>query len=153
MSRVISQRRRRKSGGNVMMEFALLAPVMFLLVFGVSDFARLNSTSNIVANAAMAGTQFGSMSPAHYDPDGMKSAALADAQEDPATTTMTVTASQFCACGIGGAVIACPATCDSGVTPETYLEVDVSKPFSTFVTFPGIPNTTTVSSKSILRVQ
>ncbi len=143
-------RRGRSQRGNVLMEFALAASLLFVLTFGVVDFSRLFNTSNIVSNAAIAGTQYGSMSPAHYgDVAGMQNAALVDAQNPPG---ITVTARQFCTCGIGGAVVSCPATCN-GSSPETYVEVDVSMPFNPAFPYFGIPATNTVASKSVVRVQ
>ena len=48
-----SQRRKRGQGGNSLMEFALAGGVLFLLTFGVVDFARLFHTGNVVASAGV----------------------------------------------------------------------------------------------------
>src|ERR1700739_2240513 len=107
----------------MLIEFALLSSVLFLVMFGVIDFSRIFSSACAVQGAARAGTQYGMLSPAHYnDFAGMQNAALANAG-NPAG--MTATASQFCTCSIGGASQSCPATCPSG-SPEIYIQVSVS---------------------------
>src|SRR5579859_3232080 len=86
--------------GNMLLEFALSSSLLFLVMFGVIDFSRIFSSACAVQGAARAGTQYGMLSPAHYnDLAGMQNAALANAGS-PAG--MSATASQFCACSIGG---------------------------------------------------
>jgi Flp pilus assembly protein TadG len=136
--------------GNMLLEFALSSSLLFLLMFGVIDFSRIFSSACAVQGAARAGTQYGMLSPAHYnDFTGMQTAALADAGNPAA---MTATASQFCACSIGGTRQSCPATCSSG-TPETYIEMDVAMPYTTIASYPGVPATTNLAARSIVRVQ
>jgi Flp pilus assembly protein TadG len=138
------------TSGNMLLEFALSSSVLFLVMFGVIDFSRIFSSACAVQGAARAGTQYGMLSPAHYnDLAGMQNAALANAGS-PAG--MTVTASQFCACSIGGATQGCPATCSSG-NPETYIQVVVTWPYNTIASYPGIPSTTNLSGTSVVRVQ
>ena len=141
---------RRGRRGNALIEFAIAAPILFLLVFGVADFARMFTTANAVTSAARAATQYGMMSPAHYgDATGIAAAATADAS---GIAGLAVNSSQFCACSIGGTHVSCPATCSTG-TAETYIQVTVSAPFSTTFSYPGVPSTTQVSTTSVVRVQ
>lgn len=140
----------KPESGNILLEFALSSSVLFLLMFGLIDFSRIFSTACGVRGAARAGTQYGMLSPAHYnDLSGMQNAALADAASLPG---MLATASQFCACTIGGTRVACPAVCSSG-SPETYIEVDVSQAYTTMFSYPGVPASTNLSGRSIVRVQ
>lgn len=141
---------RRSRSGNMLIEFALSSSVLFLLMFGLIDFSRVFASASLVRGAARAGSQYGILSPAHYnDFAGMQNAALTDAGNPP---TMTATASQFCACSIGGAKVSCPATCSSG-SPETYIQMNVSMPYGTMFSYPGIPVTTNLSASSVVRVQ
>ena len=134
----------------MLIEFALSSSLLFLLMFGVIDFSRIFSSACVVQGAARAGTQYGMLSPAHYnDFAGMQNAALADAGS-PAG--MIATASQFCACSIGGSQQACPATCGSG-SPETYIQMVVTMPYTTTFSYPGIPQVTNLSATSAVRVQ
>lgn len=146
----VSENRKRRQGGNAMMEFALAGSVLFVVMFGVADFARMFSSASVVASAARAGTQYGMMSPAHYgDYTGMQNAALADAQN---ASGLTITATQFCACSLGGTHTTCPATCSTG-SNETYIQVTASMPFSTSFSYPGVPSTNTLTTTSVVRVQ
>lgn len=139
-----------RRSGNMLVEFALSSTVLFLVMFGVIDYSRMFSSACAVEGAARAGTQYGMLSPAHYnDFTGMQNAALANAGSP---TGMTATASQFCACSIGGASVSCPATCSSG-SPETYIQMIVSMAYSTLYSYPGVPSKTTLSATSIVRVQ
>ena len=140
----------KSESGNMLIEFALSSSVLFLLMFGVIDFSRIFASACAVQGAARAGTQYGMLSPAHYnDFTGMQNAALTDAG-NPAG--LTAVASQFCACGIGGARQGCPATCSSG-NPEMYVQIVVGLPYTTMFSYPGIPAVTNLSATSIVRVQ
>src|ERR1700693_3152795 len=102
--------------GNMLLGFALSSSGLFLVLFGVIYFSRIFSSACAVQGAARAGTQYGMLSPVHYnDLAGMQNAALANSGSP---SGMMATATQFCACSIGGAVQSCPATCSSG-SPET----------------------------------
>jgi Flp pilus assembly protein TadG len=141
---------RNSEAGNMLIEFALSSSLLFLLMFGVVDFSRIFSSACAVAGAARAGTQFGMLSPAHYnDFGGMQKAALANSGNQNA---MKATASQFCACSIGGSRQSCPAVCNSG-NPETYIEVDTSLAYYTLFSYPGVPPVTNLAATSIVRVQ
>ena len=141
---------RASQSGNLLLEFALSSTVLFLLMFGVVDFSRIFSQACAVQGAARAGTQYGMLSPAHYnDFAGMQNAALASAGNP---TGMTATATQFCACSIGGSAQSCPATCSSG-SPETYIQMTVTMPYSTMYSYPGVPAVTNLSGTSTVRVQ
>jgi Flp pilus assembly protein TadG len=136
--------------GNMLIEFALSSSLLFLIMFGVIDFSRIFASACAVEGAARAGTQYGMLSPAHYnDFTGMQNAALAD---NAGATGITATASQFCACSIGGARQDCPAACSVG-TPETYIEVRVAMPYTTVFTYPGVRHVTNLAASSIVRVQ
>lgn len=139
--------------GSVLIEFALSSTLLFLLFFGIVNFARLFTAAEVVADAAAAGTQYGALQPTNSsDTAGMQAAATADAPNAPG---LSASASQFCTSSIGGAHTDCPvepATCD-GVSCQKYIEVDVSMPFTATLTFPGMPTTMTISRSSIVRVQ
>ncbi len=140
----------QSEAGNMLIEFALSSSLLFLIMFGVIDFSRIFSAACQVQGAARAGTQYGMLSPAHYnDFTGMQNAALANCGN---RSGMTATASQFCACSIGGAQQSCPATCSSG-SPETYVQMMVAMPYTTTFSYPGIPHTINLSATSAVRVQ
>jgi Flp pilus assembly protein TadG len=49
--------RPRQSGGQALVEFALVFPILMLLVFGIIDAGRLIFTYNTIANAARSGAR------------------------------------------------------------------------------------------------
>lgn len=134
------------------MEFALCSVLLMLITVGVTDFSRLFTVADMAASAAAAGTQYGSLSPAHYtDYAGMQNAALDDLGH---MMGVTAAASQTCYCGYGGSPVPCPADCShSGGTPEIYVTVNVSVPFSPAFSYPWVPNVSSISGSSSIRVQ
>jgi Flp pilus assembly protein TadG len=83
-------------------EFAMLLPVLIVLLMFVGEFLRVYYTAIELNNAARAGVQYGVHSPANAaDFAGMQQAALQDGSD---VGGMTATASQFCECSDGSAV-------------------------------------------------
>ena len=145
-----SQLRRRRQRGNAVIEFALGSTLLFLLLGGVSDFARLFYYANIVSNAAHAGIQLGMYNAASPDLNAMKTAALA---EPGSLTGLTASTSEYCQCAGTTGTVGCTSTCTGGTTPQMYLQVTTSYPFNTVVTWPSIPSTVNVSYTATARVQ
>lgn len=146
-----SPARRARQRGNVLIEFAVTSSVLLIVACGVTGFARIFNVASMAAGAAAAGVQYGALSPAHYgDLTGMQTAALADTGNYPGATA---TATQFCACSVGGTQSACPATCGTGVTSETYIQVSVTIPYQSIITYPMLPNPVNVTQVACARVQ
>jgi Flp pilus assembly protein TadG len=148
----ISQKRQARQRGNALVEFAICSVCLLLITIGVTDFARLLTTAQIAAGGAAAGTDYGSLSPAHYtDFTGMQDAALEDMGN---LTGATATASQTCYCSIGGQPVTCPAesSCTSG-SPETYITIRTTVPFTPSFSYPWMPAVSSVSSSTSRRVQ
>jgi Flp pilus assembly protein TadG len=143
--------RRRRQRGNVLVEFAMTSTVLLIIACGVTGFSRIFNIASMAAGAAAAGVQYGGLSPAHYgNLTGMQNAALADTGNYPGATA---TASQFCACSLGGTQVSCPATCSSGATPETYIQVSVTIPYQSVISYPMLPNPVNVTQVACARVQ
>ncbi|MEW6751086.1 MAG: TadE/TadG family type IV pilus assembly protein [Candidatus Latescibacterota bacterium] len=47
----------RSQSGNAVVEFALVLPILFLLVFGITEFGRALMTSNVLYSAAREGAR------------------------------------------------------------------------------------------------
>jgi Flp pilus assembly protein TadG len=149
MRRIVAKRQGRQNG-NALVEFSLIAVVLFLLSCGVADFARSITAVNIAQEAADAGTMYGALSPAHYnDLTGCQNAALANTT---AYSGVTATATQFCACSVGGAHVTCPATCSTG-SAETYLQLQVTIPYASMFKYPFIPDPLNLTGLSVVRLQ
>jgi len=145
-----SEIRRKRQRGNAVIEFALGSTLLFLLLGGVSDFARLFYYANIVSNSAHAGIQLGMYNASAPDLTAMQTAALA---EPGSLTGLTANASKYCQCAGTTGTVSCTSTCTGGTTPQMYLQVTTSYPFNTVVTWPSIPSTVNVSYTATARVQ
>ena len=79
-----------------MIEFALILPVLALLLIGVIEIGRFTYFSVLAANAARAGAQYGAQGPTTAgDSTGMIAAATQDGQS-LSNWTGNVTANELC---------------------------------------------------------
>jgi Flp pilus assembly protein TadG len=142
--------RRARQRGNALIEFSLMAVVLFMFACGVADFGRLPALAILASGAAEAGIQYGALSPAHYgDLPGMHDAAIQATGNYPGATAV---ASQFCACSVGGSHVDCPATCATG-SPETYVQVVVTIPYTSILRYPWVPDPVSIAQLACTRVQ
>ena len=63
----------RREKGAALVEYALIAPLLFLLLFGIIEFSILVFSYNTIANAAREGARYGIIHPG--DAGGIESAA------------------------------------------------------------------------------
>ena len=148
---VNESRRKRRQGGNALIEFALCSTVLMMFACGITDFSRLFNLANMAVGAASAGIQYGALSPSNYgDLSGMRTAALNDTGN---YTGASATATQFCTCSVGGAQVTCPASCGSGVTGQTYIQLVVTVPYQAIFSYPGVPNPINVTQLACARVE
>jgi len=146
----ISVVRKKRNGGNALVEFALCAIVLLTMACGVTDFARLFNIGNMAVGAASAGLAYASIGPENWsDFSDIQTAALNDTGNYPGATA---TATNFCTCGVGGTQVTCPASCGSG-SPETYVQVSVTIPFTPVFHFAGVPNPINITQVACARVQ
>src|SRR5437773_6675155 len=139
--------------GQAIVEMTLLLPFFLLLLMGVIDFSRVFYTALTVSHAARAGAQYGAQSNGKsQDTAGMQAAAIAAAQDDIDTSSLTVTATNYCKCTPDGVTFTAMATCTSSClnTRQIYVQVTTSKTFQTLRNYPGIPHTIPLSRTAIL---
>jgi len=90
--RVVKSSRLRRAGrrGTTLVEFAVVAPVFFLLVMGMIEFGRAMMVAALLANAAQQGARAGSLNGAQSsNVTNVVNAYLTDANLSGATTTVT----------------------------------------------------------------
>ena len=109
--------------GNVMIEFALALPVMFLLMAGLLDLGRFSMQKSAMLQGAREGAQYGIL--LSSDSANINTTA----QNATGLTGVTATNSVFCEC-VAGTTVACTATCTGGATLKTYLTVTTTRSFS-----------------------
>jgi Flp pilus assembly protein TadG len=134
--------------GVAAVEFALIAPVLCLLVAGLIDGSRLIVQTMQVKAAAQAGADYARK-------NGWDAAAISNAVTS--ATSITVNASpapaQTTAC-VSGMVIAptAGATCAAGGTPGKFITVAAQAPFASIMPWPGLSQPTTVAAQSVVRL-
>jgi Flp pilus assembly protein TadG len=149
--------------GQAMVEMAMMAPVLLLILITIIDFGRVMYFYMGVTGAARAGAQYGAQSiSTAADTTGMVKAAKANAPASADGFTMnTPTASEICKCAdgtaltcgppltlVGGAAI--PSTCTD---IRIYVKVQTSGTFKTLLNYYLIPNTANLTGLSEMRAQ
>ena len=143
-------KRQKGRRGNVLLEFAIVSPVLLILTCAVCDFSRLFNVANTAVGATGAGLEYASIGPEYWsDYADIQTAALNDTGP---YTGATATASNFCTCSIGGTQYTCPTTCNSG-TQEEYVTVSVTIPFVHVFNYPFLRNPLNITDTSSVRVQ
>ena len=136
--------------GIATIEFALIAPLILLLLAGILDYTMLLRTAIVAADAARAGAQYGSLSAANAaNLTGIQTAALAAA---PDIRGLTATAAKSCQCSNGSVVNCGTGSCPSGPV-RTYVQVTVQVTAKAIFSYAPLPFTGTVSAQASMRAQ
>jgi len=149
------------SRGNAIVEFAIAAPFLILLLVGVIELGRYEYFGIIVANAAHAGALYGSQSTtAAADNAGMAAAAQLDVGTNPvATLTPSPAPTSFYGCwNSTTAAMATPfpatsSSCPSGQTSVQYVQVTMTGSVKPLIGLPFLPSTLRVTSTATMRVK
>jgi hypothetical protein len=130
--------------------------MLVLLMVGVLDLGRVFYRAITVVGAARAGVAYGSQSVANTtDVNGMRAAALADAQ-DVTGLTATPNPLGYCECPYQSpATVVCASvpTCNDGTPTRIYAEITVSGTFSPTIPYPGVPNSITLTRTARMRAR
>jgi Flp pilus assembly protein TadG len=133
----------RHEGGNMLLEFALVLPLLAMMLIGMSDLGRFALDKSSLLQAARAGAQYGvSASQASINPpNALSSADLssvdATAVASTTLTGVTVSHSLFCEC-TSGVTVACSSSCSAGGTLKNYLKVTTTRSFSSVMSGGGV---------------
>lgn len=114
----------RDCRGNVLIEFALMLPVLFLLLVGMLDLGRYSLQKSAMLQGAQAGAQYGIV--AYTESSNINSTASGAT----GLTGVTATNNVFCEC-VSGTTVSCSTTCGTGQTLKRYVTVTTTKSFST----------------------
>lgn len=143
-----------------LVEFALVVPLLALLLVGLIEVGRFAYFNIAVGNAAHAGAAFGAASYTNAaSTTGMHDAAVADAQNTVANLSSAV-GQTVCTCWNSATGTespappthaACTATCATG-TPLTYVQMDTAGTFTSMFNYPMLPHTYSTSARAIMRV-
>jgi Flp pilus assembly protein TadG len=129
---------RKGSRGQALVEFALIAPVLIILMLGAIDFGRVYFAHVSVTNAARNGADYAATGPAAaVNTAGIRGAAVAD-------TTNLLNSSPT-----NPLVSVATGTDSQG---HLYADVTVRYTFTTIFPWPGLPNAFTVARTVRARV-
>ena len=141
---------RTSETGSVVVEFALILPVLVFLFIGAVDFGLGVRQAIIVSEAAHAGTRYGSLPGKSTDLQGMQNAAVSSAA---GLSPFTATAMNWCSCAANGAHVSCTnANACGGAASIEYAQVSTSASMPVLLGYPGIPVSFPLSGFSAVRV-
>ena len=142
--------------GAAIVEFALILPVLALLVVGLCDLGVGLWQSIRVQAAAEAGAQYAAL---HPDPwDAAKLAAITAAVTG-ATGASGIAAtpppSEVYGCPDRGTltIVASTVTCPSGSPPGIYASVSAQLAYVSVLPYPGLPSPLTLTGQAYRRIQ
>jgi Flp pilus assembly protein TadG len=144
--------------GGSMVEFAVTAPLLFLLCAGAGDYARLFFSAISLKSGSAVGAFYGSQVAARSgDVGGMTSRAVADAEDAARFNAVSATADQVCVCP-GDIPFACgeyhTTTCPAGYgDARAYVRVRATQDFRAITPFPGVPESVDVDQTTWMRVR
>lgn len=148
--------------GAAFIEFALVLPVLMLLLIGLVEYGRYTYFAIEIGNAAHAGALYGSRTfTTANDSTGMKNAAIADGQNRIASLSLSSVAAQaVCTCWTGSSETpnppssaVCGQPCAAGRN-ITYAQVSVTASMSPLFNYAalGAPASWSVTRTATIRV-
>jgi Flp pilus assembly protein TadG len=137
--------------GTLATEFALIAPILILMMLTTVDVGLGFYRNMQVQNAAQAGAQYAVLH--GFNQTNISNAITA------ATSNSSISASpapvQFCGCPSESGISAttCETLCPSGSAPGTYVTASAQSTFHTVFSYPVIRDHVTLTAQSTLRIQ
>jgi Flp pilus assembly pilin Flp len=144
--RALLRRLARNESGNIIVELALLVPVLLMLLAGLFDFGSAGYTLTSLRSAARTGAEYVSRT---GDVAGVTTAVKSAANLDATATVIPMT---FCEC-LGGVAATCGSICADGNGAYEFISVAVRGPHKTLIPYPFLPNDLTFEGRAILRVK
>jgi Flp pilus assembly protein TadG len=163
----------RGEHGSAILETALVAPLLLLILIGAAELGRIAYAANEVSNAARAGAAFGAQSlTTEARTDLISDAAVNDAG-DFSSGTLTATANTYCVCmttnsstgsvsttsqvlctsSTANAANYCPTSTTNNVqkTIIHYVRVSTTATVKTMFHYPGLPTSYTLNGFTEMR--
>ncbi len=151
MHRCILRDLRSSQSGASAAEFALIVPLIVLLITASIDFGGLIYTRLQVASATHAGASYAST-------QAFDAAAITTAMEGGASIAVTTaTPVQTCGCpnastGVALDLDLCGTNCDGGSAAGKYVTVSASTNYPLTYSWPGLSNPVNISSTATVRI-
>lgn len=142
---------RHATSGTAAIEFALVSPVLILLLVGLVEVGSRVHEGMQVQNAAEAGAIY-------VAKNGWSSAGITEAVTN-STGFKGITASpaptQFCGCptSAGITTISCTSTCSGGMAVSQYVQIDTVLTHKTVLSSFGFKLPATITGRAIIRTK
>jgi len=151
----------RDQRGAALVELAVVAPILAVLVVGVIDFGRVFNSAMVVTAAARAGALYGAYSVPHaFDTANITTAVNTVLSSNNMTSGPAPTIAVLCDCATSAGVFTattpantCTATCGVGSHMVTRVSVSVTRTFTMGASYAVFPTSMTLTRTSIQRVQ
>jgi len=136
--------------GTAALEFALVAPVLLIMLVFVVELGDGAFEAMQTQNAAEAGALY--VAKHGWNVAGISAAVV------NATGVTGITASpspsEFCGCPTAGGITAtaCTQTCPDGSVVSTYVQINAALAHQTLLTYPGMVSPTALTGHAVVRV-
>ena len=152
------------SRGSVLVEFAVISPLLIAVMVGAIDLGRAYYESINIAAAAHAGAHYGTFRVSNAkDLDGIKDAVYEELLKSPfqddgslveGLDDVSVDAERYCTCPAGELVSCDDGLCDgSALTRQVWVRVAVGKDFTPLIDIHGVPETIALSREVRVRAR
>jgi Flp pilus assembly protein TadG len=131
------KRLRDDRGGNFAIEFALVLPILALLLVGLLDLGRYSLQKSALLQGAREGAQYGMLAPT--DTANIQTTA----QNATGLSGVSAVAERFCEC-VAGTPVACTPSCGAGM--KTYIKVTTTRNFVSVLSSNSVGGITTFMS-------
>jgi Flp pilus assembly protein TadG len=136
--------------GSVAAEFAVIAPILVLLIAATADLGSLVKQSMALAGATRIGAEYARFYPA--DSTGIRST-MQNSMSFTPPLSFPASFPQSCQCD-DGTVIACAESCATAGRPgpnRVFMRITASQAVAPLVSWPGLPSS--LSSTTEIRLQ
>jgi Flp pilus assembly protein TadG len=141
------------SRGTAAVEFALVAPILILMLVGILDFGTAYWEKTAVDDAAWAGAVYAAVNGYSGNSSGI-SGAMTSASGLTSITASVGSAFYGCPTSTGITTASSSSTsCSSGGSARTYLPVTASAQYKLLLSYPGFPSTLTLTSTATARIK
>lgn len=138
------------NSGIAAVEFALIAPILIMLVVGLYDFSSYMNTAMKLENTAVAAAQFVVQG---GDPEDIEDSVIAQSNLGTDRDNVDVNSEYVCACHDGEEVDCDGGLCtDAGDYVHRYFEVTMSTTYDTVIDYPGMPSSVVLMGYTTLRI-
>ena len=138
----------RSEDGVAAIELAVVTSVLSILALGMIEYSSAIHQSVQLQQQARVGAEFAAKYPSNGD--GIQQA-ITGATSNP-SENLAVTVTQFCECPDGTSVD-CSGTCAAGVSPDTFVRVNLAQPARTYLSETGLLSGHTLTAGATMRVK